>query len=124
MPRFDRMSQTMAKAGASRMMKAGLKKPICEACISTPSNDVSTLRSVNRVMDVPACSNSVQNTTDTAVSKRTTIIRSRSTLVHFARAYQTMPSTAAPAASASRPPTRSRHCINHHAATTATRLAA
>ena len=59
-------------------MKAGLNDWNCVAWISNPNTCLSTLRSVNRFIELPACSKNAQNTTDTAVRNNTTSMRSRS----------------------------------------------
>ena len=70
-------------------MKPALNDWVCAAPIPIRS----TLRAANRLSEVPACSNRVQNTTATKISTIASIIRSRSILSHLAiRNHSTKPS--------------------------------
>jgi len=91
--------------GANRKMKNAFMAPNCEAVSSKPRMFRSITRSAYRVMEAALCSNSAQNTTVDMVRTINTIIRWRSTRLHFVAINHPRPSTTASAMMLSSEPT-------------------
>ena len=122
-PRCANAGQSMANSGAKKMMKSGFSDWNCDACTVTPATSRSKLRSANRLMELPACSKSAQNTTENAVSVSSTNIRPRSTAVQRVNENHPTPSTTATPPAMSRPPTTRWYWMSCQVASTPTNAA-